>query len=244
MDVLAKYREQLHSMYSDLCSVIGKTPPCSTEIIFGDARQRHYRDNLSDIIETASVDLAFTSPPYLNNYDYADRTRLETYFFGETVSWGDITSKIRTRLMMSATTQINRNDYNKNDLLDSLFRDTSPQVTDELDRKIKELSVRRLGKGGKKSYDILVAGYFNDMFKVLKETYRVLKDNAFFILILGDSAPYGVYIPTDSYLGEIGRTIGFRGYEIDVLRKRGDKWKENPQRHREDLRESMLILQK
>ncbi len=90
----------------------------------------------------------------------------------------------------------------------------------------------------------MVAGYFNDMLRVFQETFRVLKPGAPFLLILGDSAPYGVYIPTDTYLGEIGKAVGFARYDIEELRTRGGKWKENPQRHQVPLKEYILTLYK
>jgi len=34
--------------------------------------------------------LVVTSPPYANNYDYADATRLEMTFMGEIRGWGDL----------------------------------------------------------------------------------------------------------------------------------------------------------
>lgn len=232
-------RQQLYLMHSDLRAIRQSSiPGARTKLIAGDSREQQ------SCIESESVDLAFTSPPYLNNYDYADRTRLETYFWGEAKTWADITKKVRTRLIMSATTQINRSDYDAAFLLNQDFCQTVPSIADELQQKIAELSKRRLNKGGKKSYDILVAGYFNDMLRVLRETFRILKPGSTLMLILGDSAPYGVYIPTDKYLGEVGKAIGFASYAIDELRTRGGKWKNNPQRHDVALKECILILYK
>ncbi len=238
-DIAGRLRDQLYQMYGDL-QAISRTKydsGCAT-LIAGDSRQRQER------IVVASIDLAFTSPPYLNNYDYADRTRLETYFWGEAKTWGDITEKVRTRLIMSATTQINRSDYDAAKFLGEALWKTAPDVASELNPKVQELSIRRLTKGGKKSYDILVAGYFNDMLQVINEAYRILKPGAAFVMILGDSAPYGVHIPTDIYLGEIGKAVGFKEYAIEDLRVRGGKWKDNPQRHNVVLKESILTLLK
>ncbi len=232
-------RKQLRQMYGDVQEI--RRLSClggKSELIAGDSRQQQGR------IEAASVDLAFTSPPYLNNYDYADRTRLETYFWGEATSWGDITRKVRTRLIMSATTQISRKDFDETSLLSEDLCQTAPHIADELRPKIRDLSLKRLTKGGKKSYDIMVGGYFNDMFCVMRETFRTLRVGSPFILILGDSAPYGVYIPTDTYLGEIGKAIGFSRYEVEELRARGGKWKDNPQRHDVALKECILTLYK
>jgi DNA modification methylase len=238
-NVVKVLRDQLYQMYGDIQDVIKKSiPNAKTTIIAGDSRE------FQQSIESESVDLSFTSPPYLNNFDYADRTRLELYFWGEAATWGEITQKVRTRLIMSATTQIERSAYDHEELLTQDFIDTAPAVVAELKPKIAELSSRRLTKGGKKSYDILVAGYFNDMLRVIRETFRVLKTGGAFLLILGDSAPYGVHIPTDVYLGEIGKTLGFLRYEIEDLRTRGGKWKDNPQRHDVPLKESILTLHK
>ena len=90
----------------------------------------------------------------------------------------------------------------------------------------------------------MVIGYFNDIYKVIKEVHRVLKPNSSALFVLGDSAPYGVHIPTDRLIGEIGCSIGFKSYSLEVLRKRGDKWKANPQRHGVSLQESIVILEK
>ena len=85
---------------------------------------------------------------------------------------------------------------------------------------------------------------FNDIYKIMSEVYRVLKPKAKAIFVLGDSAPYGVHIPTDRLIGEIGCSVGFDSFSIEVLRKRGDKWKSNPQRHSIPLKESIVILKK
>src|SRR5690606_2984215 len=101
-----------------------------------------------------------------------------------------------------------------------------------------------LTKGGKKSYDHLVSGYFNDIFQVLRDVYRVLKPGRRAIFVLGDSAPYGVHIPTDELIGRLGVAVGFSGYALEILRTRGGKWKDNPQRHTVELRESIVTLKK
>ncbi|MEW5830140.1 MAG: hypothetical protein AB1846_14700, partial [Chloroflexota bacterium] len=180
--------------------------------------------------------------PYLNNFDYADRTRLELYFWGEAKNWGEISENIRTKLITSATTQISRDDPRYN--LSEGLKDACPDVFDFLRKSISQLSEIRLTRGGKKSYDHLVSGYFNDMFQVISEVYRVLKTDTKAVFVLGDSAPYGVHIPTDDLIGKIGLGAGFADYRIDVLRERGGKWKDNPQRHGVLLRESIVTLMK
>jgi DNA modification methylase len=236
-DILGALRDHLYLMASDIAQTLrAMCLGARTQLIAGDSRERH------DIIESNSVDLSFTSPPYLNNYDYADRTRLETYFWGDAKSWSDITRDVRSKLIMSATTQVLRKGFDGNAAMCADLCEAAPDVANTLQNKVAQLVELRLVKGGKKSYDMMVAGYFNDMLPILQETYRVLKPGAAFVLIMGDSAPYGVHIPTDVYLGEIGVAIGFSSYKIEDLRVRGGKWKNNPQRHNVVLKESVLTL--
>lgn len=204
--------------------------------ILGDSR------NTTDSISNQSVDHVFTSPPYLNNFDYSDRTRLEMYFWGNAKTWGDISEQVRTRLITSATTQIARTDIKYS--ISQELKETSPNIANFIQKAVQELSELRKVKGGKKSYDLMVVGYFNDMFQVIKDVYRVLKPGAKALFVLGDSAPYGVHIPTDKIIGELGVKIGFSDYKIEILRKRGDKWKDNPQRHGVKLQESIVTLSK
>ena len=47
------------------------------------------------------ADLAITSPPYANNYDYADATRLEMTFFREVNGWAGLQDTVRKYLVRS-----------------------------------------------------------------------------------------------------------------------------------------------
>lgn len=238
-DALRVFEEQVWSMYSDLKVVLAGLPNSEAIIrnVLGDSRQRQ---DLSD----NQVKLAITSPPYLNNYDYADRTRLETYFWGIAETWGDITEQFRDKLITAATTQVKRSDHDVETALDTVIGEIAPEVYETLQTAITELADLRLKKGGRKSYDLMVALYFNDLHKVIKETYRVLEPGGHFCLVLGDSAPYGVYLSTHDLLAEIALGVGFRNYDYHLLRKRGGKWKDNPQRHTVKLQEGIVILEK
>lgn len=239
-DVLTEFLRLTKQMYSDIQAIKvwsrDRHQDSTHLLINGDSR------NTKEFIGNQSVDHVFTSPPYLNNFDYADRTRLELYFWGEAKSWGEISDKIRTLLMTSATTQINRSDA-RYEILDEFKRDC-PVVTSFIEESVNKLMYIRKTKGGKKSYDLMVAGYFNDMYKIVKDVSRVLKSGSKALFVLGDSAPYGIHIPTDKLIGDIGISLGFDSYELEILRTRGDKWKANPQRHTVPLRESIVILSK
>jgi len=237
-DAIEVFCQQVQAMYKDLVTVQQRPRSQQAEchLLLMDTRESYP-------VEPESIDLAVTSPPYLNNYDYADRTRLEMYFLGWAKSWHEITEQVRDKLIIAATTQIRRTEF-PHDPLSLQLREVAPKIYAELSDKIHQLGEIRLRKGGKKSYDLMVAGYFNDMLQMLMQVYRVMKKGSEFVLVLGDSAPYSVYIPTEEYLGELGLAVGFGGYRIRELRERGGKWGHNPQRHKVMLKESLLTLVK
>lgn len=236
-DVFSTYIQRIEKMLADIEHIRGLNyPKTKTRIILGDSR------NL-DGVESESIDLLVTSPPYLNNFDYADRTRLEMYFFGHAKNWGEITRQVRDKLMIAATTQVSKEKFDK-EFLSQEIKKSSPRLYDELVEKINSLSKKKLEKGGKKNYDYMVAGYFNDIFATLKELKRVMKKGSSSIWVLGDSAPYGVHIPTEMYIGELALGLGFKKFETETIRKRGEKWAKNPQRHSVPLRESILTILK
>lgn len=237
-EALNVFQETLRRMVKDLRQIAAQQQGhAEIRNVSGDSRQRQ---DLAD----SSIALALTSPPYLNNYDYADRTRLETYFWGIAASWADITNQFRHKLITAATTQITRRDHDVEDALSLEIRELAPPVYRTVQDAVLRLAELRPQKGGKKDYDLMVALYFNDVLKVVQETYRVLKPGGHFCLVLGDSAPYGVHIPTGLLIGELGLATGFKKFHVDELRQRGDKWKANPQRHKVALQESVIILEK
>ncbi|MDA9165929.1 site-specific DNA-methyltransferase [Candidatus Poseidoniaceae archaeon] len=205
-------------------------------VISGDSRT-HQKE-----IQDESVPITICSPPYLNNYDYADRTRLETYFFGHAKDWADITKKYRDKLMVAATTQTKRKGFEPESCMSEEFYRVAPELADLITSKVVELSKIRKTKGGKKSYDIMASSYFNDMLPIMQNTFRYSKKGALFVLVLGDSAPYGVHFMTETLIGELGLAIGFSSYSLEVLRERGGKWADNPQRHSVPLRECIVTL--
>jgi DNA modification methylase len=235
-NAVVTYVKRVEKMANDLKIIASQASTIKTDhnLILGSSTKTD--------IQSESVDHIFTSPPYLNNFDYADRTRLEMYFMGEADTWGDISSKIRTKLMTSATTQISRNDAKY--ILNPEIGKTSPEVFEFLSKSEESLEALRHTKGGKKSYDLLVTGYFNDIYQIVKDNFRVLKPGTEAYYILGDSAPYGVHIPTDELIGKIALGLGFKSYDIEILRVRGGKWASNPQRHSVPLRETIVKLKK
>ena len=220
-DAFEEFSKRCNLMLHDISTVsVPDLPQSVHRLINGDAR------SMSKHAPRESIDLMLTSPPYLNNYDYADRTRLETYFWGMYENWGQITHDVRDHLIIAATTQIRRTAMEDVRNCPGI-KATCPQIHSELMDVVRQLSKIRTIKRGKKSYDLMVVGYFEDMLKVLRETLVLQKNGSKFVLVLGDSAPYGIHIRTDEIVGRLGVAIGYSDYTVEVIRARGGEmgWK-------------------
>lgn len=235
---LAAFEDISMMMILDMLDFQAQNIPVShQEIICDDAK------NLMEYLLPNQINLIVTSPPYLNNYDYADRTRLETYFLGHYSSWGEITRNVRSRLMVSATTQISLSEMSYLTELTGI-QNTSSSAYGYLLPRIETLNELRDKKKGRKTYDILVAGYFEDMLVILRQCFSALALGGAMVIVIGDSAPYGVHVETEEVLAMLAMDIGFSSYDVEVIRQRGEKWAGNTQRHRVALKESILTLHK
>lgn len=197
---------------------------------------------MNSCIDNNSCDLCITSPPYLNNLDYGEVSKVHTHFFEMTNNWHDITEKVRKQLVTGATTHYRDAEFDLDEFKKTNFALSNQTLMETLEFKFYEIKKNAKARKGKKSFHILMMHYFEDMYRVLIEMYRVLKEGSKAYLILGDSAPYGVYVPTTQYLGEIAQSIGFGDYEIFKIRVRGNKWKSLSNRHNVDLSENLLVL--
>lgn len=181
------------------------------------------------------ADLIITSPPYANNYDYADATRLEMTFFGEIQGWGDLQNSVRSLLVPSCTQhvakQVGRTQEIINEPLLAPIRPALVQVCDQLE-------IERDSHGGKKPYHTMIASYFLSMAQVWISLRRVTRDGADVCFVIGDSAPYGVYVPVDEWLGQLALAAGFKDYRFEKTRDRNTKWKNR--KHRVPLHEGRL----
>lgn len=204
---------------------------------------KHDSRKINRFIKDNRCDICITSPPYLNNLDYGEVSKVHTHFFNITDNWNDITKKVRKKLVTGSTTHYKKSDFNEKKFLDSDFNLENKAIVASLletSKKIKDIAKTR---SGKKSFDLLTLFYFKDMYLVLKEIRRVLKNRGRAYLILGDSAPYGVYIPTTKILGEIALNVGFQKYQIHKIRSRGMKWKSLKYRHNIELTENVLLIE-
>ena len=184
-----------------------------------------------------TFDALITSPPYPNNYDYADATRLELLFWGEINGWGGLHNSIRKYLIRSCS-QHSAAEKLSLDVL--LHAPEILSIKDELSKVCEELSVIRLTKGGKKTYHTMIAAYYLDIAKVFLALRPIMKKNSHLCFVIGDSAPYGVYAPADKWFSNLALAAGFVSCEFEKIRDRNIKWKNR--KHRVPLQEGRLWI--
>lgn len=180
------------------------------------------------------ADLILTSPPYANNYDYADATRLEQTLLGEVDGWGSL-QPLRRKLLKSATQNVAK--WDSSEALDSPLLDP---IRDELLLVVEQLASVKQTKGGKKAYDAMVAGYFHDSAQNWEALRRAAAPGAKVCFVVGDSAPYGVHVPVEKWLGELAPASGFKRWSFEKVRDRNTKWKNR--KHDHPLHEGRLLV--
>ncbi|WP_435356601.1 hypothetical protein [Emticicia sp. SJ17W-69] len=199
--------------------------------------------NINSEIPSNSCDTCITSPPYLNNLDYGEVSKVQSHFFGITSNWNDITQKVRKNLVTASTTHYAENKFSLEEWKSSEFYQKNNKVAEQLIEYYHQIIDNRNERKGNKSFDIMMLLYFQDMYNVIKEIRRVLKTGGKTFMVLGDSAPYGIFIPTTDILGDIAKNAGFNSYEKIKIRTRGTKWKTLKHRHSLELSENILILE-
>jgi hypothetical protein len=183
------------------------------------------------------ADLVVTSPPYANNYDYADATRLEMAVLGEILTWGDL-KNIRPNLVRACTQHV----ASQSDVLEEMLRSAQlAPIAKELTSIVRELDSLKEKKGGKKTYHLMLACYFFDLAEVFIQLRHQVKSGGRMCFVVGDSAPYGVYTPVDRWLGELALHAGFKSFSFEKIRDRNTKWKNR--KHRVPLHEGRLWIE-
>jgi DNA modification methylase len=178
-----------------------------------------------------SVDLAVTSPPYVNGMDYVNNYKLDLAWLGYSRSYTDLR---RLRESMVACDNLGRAAIRPHlatqDVEDTWLREILQQIRNNVSRK---RNYRRDDVHG------VVKRYFLDLRPVLAAVYRALRPGGRFRLVVGDSLLAGTYVPGDLLTARLGAEVGFDIASVDVARRR---W--SGQRRNFPLRETIVTLER
>jgi SAM-dependent methyltransferase len=177
------------------------------------------------------VDLAVTSPPYVNGMDYVTNYKLDLAWLGSASSYADLT---RLRRQLVACDNLPRAD--STDLLDPA-QAPDPWLPEILERI--RANVHRKGTYRRDDVHAIVLRYFLDLKPVLRRLRDALKPGGRFCLVVGDSLLAGAYVPGDLLIARLGRSAGLSIRSVEVARPR-----RSGQRRSFSLRESIVTLEK
>lgn len=139
-------------------------------------------------IPEGSIDLALTSPPYINAVDYPRTHQLELYWLGfYSNSLADLKKK------HIGTENVYLKDYKTLNLIG----------IKSLDRKLTKV----FKVDPRRSY--IAYKYFIDMSCNLKQVYKSLKKNGRYVIIVGNNNIRGEVFENWKYLSELAKTVGF-----------------------------------
>ncbi|WP_312671442.1 hypothetical protein [Pseudescherichia sp.] len=196
-----------------------------------------HHDVRRSFVVPQKCNLIITSPPYPNNYDYADATRLEMMFWGEINGWGDLKHVVRPSLMRSCS----QHSASDKVVLEEVLEDPLLlPIKEEITIVTKQLDEIRHTKGGKKTYHTMVAAYFLDLAQIWSNLRSNMSDDCKICFVIGDSAPYGIHVPAEKWLGELALSVGFKSFAFEKLRDRNVKWKNRT--HTVPLHEGRLLI--
>lgn len=224
-EVFIRFRQKIRQMIQDLSYVQKhKEHWGEAQIIEGNAQTHAY--------EPDSVDLAITSPPYINGIDYVLNYKIEITWLGFAKNYNDLRN---LRDHMIACDNVSRITIKE-------FSHSKWHLNDEwIDGIVTTMgnNLRRKTISRRPDMHLVVRKYFEDVYPVIAKIYDGLKAGGRFIIVIGDSLMSGTYIPTDLILARIGKKVGFNIENIAIARNR-----RSGQRRDFVLKESVVVLSK
>lgn len=145
------------------------------------------------------IDIAITSPPYLNAFDYTQIIKIESAWVGTLVN-SDL-EKLRNKQV--------GHEKRRNNQIDEIVADIFKPYLD----KFKYLSKNQELKKGKVNYDNVAKtclSYFNDIYNNLLCVKDVLKKDGEYHMVIGDNVIKSVEIPTHKLIADIAQKVGFK----------------------------------
>lgn len=156
--------------------------------------------DMSKRIQANSIEGIIFSPPYANCFDYTEIYKLELWFGKFVSEYSDLKNLRNNSLHSHLNGNLNVSVKNQSDTLSTLLC--------ELEKK--SLWDKKIPK--------MLQLYYDDMFNVINECYKVLDDDGFCCIVVGNSAYGGIVFPADLILAEYAAKIGFSVDKIEVDR--------------------------
>jgi DNA modification methylase len=182
-------------------------------------------------LPSASVDLAVTSPPYVNGMDYVMNYKVDLAWLGFARSYAELRALRGAEVACDNLPRAETAPYG------SVTDVPHPWLSGILSA-IRE-NVRRKGTYRRDDMHAVVHRYFRDLVPVLGGVREALRPGGRFVVVVGDSLLAGTYVPGDLLLARIAERAGFEIVSVEVARTR-----RSGQRRSFALRESVVTLRR
>ncbi|MGP8078267.1 MAG: DNA methyltransferase [Thermoplasmata archaeon] len=187
------------------------------------------RDARKGPARAGSVDLAITSPPYVNGLDYVMNYKLDLAWLGYATSYRDLAALRRAEVACDNLPRSETAPFlGPREFPDPWLAEILPEIQRNVLRK---RTYRR------SDAHAVVHRYFSDLAQVLRGVQRGLRPGGRCLLVVGDSLLAGTYVPGDLILARIGARLGLSIESVEVARSR-----RSGQRRSFELRESVVTL--
>lgn len=171
-----------------------KAKPEGTSYYIFDAADAREVDKSWNAQFSEKIDLAITSPPYVKAVDYIYTQMAEYFWIGDLFGLADQKSQNAYKTEYIGTKQIYAAEYS----------DLRLSEIESLNKKILEIYDKN------KKYAYITYKFFHDMELNLQSTWRVLKDGAHYIVVVGDCSVSGEFIPVHEYITRIANDSGYK----------------------------------
>lgn len=169
-----------------------RKPKAAKYFIFKNADAR-YIENTSKENAFDRIDLAVTSPPYIKAIDYIYTQMAEYFWVGDLFGLADQKSQNEYKKKYIGTKMVYVNEYSELKL-------TGFPSIDPLIKKIYRKN---------KKFAYITFRFFEDMRTNLEAMHKVLKDNAHYVIVVGDCNVAGERIPVHSIIIDIAISLGY-----------------------------------
>lgn len=171
------------------------------------------------------IDLAVTSPPYINAYDYVRSLRFEDIWLG--LASDEELKKSRQAYIGTETAK---------SLCDKYLYASQSETLLPIAEKIAEVDAKRAG---------IVNTYFEEMAKNIIAVHGQLKQHGRYVIVVGDSNIRGQNIPTAKVLAEIAAKNGYT-FELSFKYVIRDRYLHLPRGNRGGIikYDEVLVLKK
>ena len=176
-------------------------------IIRGDGRRLN--DSQIELIEPGSVSLMVYSPPYLNQIDYTEVYKVESWLLGFINSVGEMKNQRLATVRSHSSIQ---------------FPESRPELTTNAEAALQLVNtvVSSSGDSWHQMFPRTAYGYFSDMQQSLRRQFELLEPGAQVRCVIGNSAHGAkgrrIAVATDLFIADIARAVGFDVPKIQVAR--------------------------